>query len=145
MATDRASEAATLSALLESLPGPALLVDLKRGVRAVNAAFRARIPKPGASDNAHCFELLHGRRRRCASKRQRCPLERCADTGAPVVAFHRHVAAGRRYPEQTLLRPLVDDDGNVVACLATLEAVPASATISSGHRKQIRLASTGGA
>ena len=121
MVADRASETATLSALLASFPGPALLVDLKRRVRAVNAAFRARIRRPGAMVDAHCFELLHGRRRRCVSKRHRCPLELCAGTGAPVVAVHRHVAEGRRYPEQTLLRPLFDDDGTVMACLATLE------------------------
>lgn len=128
MAADRASETATLSALLESFSGPALLVDLKRRVRAVNAAFRARIPRRGAVIDAHCFELLHGRRRRCASKSHRCPLELCAGTGAPVVAFHAHVAEGRRYAEQTLLRPLLDDDGTVVACLATLEPLgPSSA------------------
>jgi len=62
MVADRASETATLSALLESLPGPALLVDLKGRVRAVNAAFRARIPRPGGTVDAHCYELLHGRR-----------------------------------------------------------------------------------
>ena len=38
-----------------------------------------------------------------------------------MVAFHTHVAEGYGYPAQTLLRPLVDDDGTVVACLATLE------------------------
>jgi len=126
MVADRASETATLSALLASFPGPALLVDLKRRVRAVNAAFRARIRRPGAMVDAHCFELLHGRRRRCVSKRHRCPLELCAGTGAPVVAVHRHVAEGRRYPEQTLLRPLFDEDGTVVACLATLEPLEPS-------------------
>jgi transcriptional regulator of acetoin/glycerol metabolism len=128
VATNRASELATLSALLESFPGPALLVDLKRRVRAVNGAFRARIPRRGATSEAHCFELLHGRRRRCASKGHRCPLELCADTGGPVVAFHGHVAGGRTYPEQTLLRPLVDDHGKVVACLATLRPIRSSIT-----------------
>jgi two-component system response regulator HydG len=121
MAADRASESATLSALLESFPGPALLVDLKRRVRAVNAAFRARIPGPGTMADAHCFALLRGRRRRCVSKSHRCPLELCAGTGAPVVAVHAHVGEEPGYPEQALLRPLFDDDGTVVACLATLQ------------------------
>ncbi len=126
MATDRASEAATLSALLESLPGPALLVDLGRRVRAVNAAFRARVPRPGGTVDAHCYELLHGRRRRCASsKGHRCPLDLCVGTGAPVVAVHSHVAGRRTRRERALLRPLVDGDGKVVACLATLEPLEA--------------------
>jgi DNA-binding NtrC family response regulator len=126
MVADRASEAATLSALLESLPGPALLVDLKRRVRAVNAAFRARIPSPGDTGDAHCFELLHGRRRRCLSTRHPCPLDLCVGTRASVVAFHSHIRGRRKGIEQALLRPLVDDAGNVVACLATLEPVGAS-------------------
>jgi transcriptional regulator of acetoin/glycerol metabolism len=128
MFASRASEAATLSALLESLPGPALLVDLKRRVRAVNAAFRARIPGLSATRDAHCFELLHGRRRRCSAKAHPCPLDLCVGSGAPVVAFHSHVTGRRTGLEQALLRPLVGDDGKVVACLATLEPIEAGVT-----------------
>lgn len=128
MAANRASEAATLSALLESLPGPALLVDLKRRVRAVNAAFRARIPERRAKRDAHCFELLHGRHRRCSSKAHACPLDLCVGSGAPVVAYHSHVTGRRTGLEQALLRPLVDDHGKVVACLATLEPIRAGLT-----------------
>ena len=123
MQPERSTETARLSALLESLPCPALIVDRRRRVRAVNATLRARVPGPMVTEGLRCYELLHGRHRRCPSKKQACPLDQCLETGDPVPAVHSHVVGRRTRRERILLRPLVEDDGQVVACLATLEPV----------------------
>lgn len=114
-------EAARLSALLESAPGPALIVDRRHRVRAVNAALRARVPRRAGTVGRYCYELLHGRRRPCAPRSGDCPLRACLATAAPVPAVHYHVAGRRRLRERILLQPIVADDGRVAACLATLE------------------------
>ena len=86
MRTNRMKEeAATFSALLDSLPCPALIVDREHRVRAVNTALRERGPERRVGPRTHCYELLHGRRRRCPSPGRDCPLERCLETGAPVL------------------------------------------------------------
>jgi transcriptional regulator of acetoin/glycerol metabolism len=112
-----------LSALLESLACPAVIVDRRHRVRAVNAAFGARVPGQGAAVGLHCYELLHGRRRRCRVSLSDCPLERCLGTGVPVPAVHDHATARGTRRERVVLRPLLENDGNVVACLGTLEPV----------------------
>jgi len=133
---DRTNETARLSALLESLPCPALIVDRSRRVRAVNRALRARVPGRMLTQGLHCYELLHGRRRRCPPKSQVCPLELCVGTGAPVPAVHSHVTGERVRRERILLRPLVEGDGHVVACLATLEPAGPSAGPEARARSQ---------
>lgn len=129
MRTERMKEEeATFSALLDSLPCPALIVDREHRVRAVNAALRDRVPDRRVGPRTHCYELLHGRRGRCPSPRRDCPLERCLGSGVPIPALHRHVVDGRRRRERILLRPLVGADGSIVACLGTIDAAgPAAA------------------
>lgn len=119
-------EAATLSALLDSLACPALIVDRERRVRAVNAALRDRVPGRRIPPGSRCYELLHGFRQRCGSPRRDCPLERCLATGAPVSALHVIGRGTRR--QRILLRPLLASGGRVVACLGTLDPVAPSAS-----------------
>jgi two-component system response regulator HydG len=131
----RTNEAARLSALLESLSRPALIVDRRHRIRAVNEAFRARVAGPAPAEGGHCYELLHGRRRRCPPKAPGCPLDLCVETATPVPAVHSHFAGRRRRRERVLLRPLVESDGHVIACLATFEPVRPVAEAREGVRR----------
>jgi len=107
----------TLNALLESFPCPALIVDPGRRVRAANEAFRAGLGPDREVIGSGCFEVLHGRRRPCGGRHQICPLDACVRTGTAVPAIHSHPPG---LGDRILLRPIRDDDGAVVACLATL-------------------------
>ena len=107
----------TLNALLESFACPALIVDPDRRVRAANDALRAGVETEREVVGSWCFEVLHGRRRPCGGRNQICPLEACVRTGTVVPAIHSHPPG---VGDRILLRPIRDDDGAIVACLATL-------------------------
>jgi len=107
----------TLDALLESFTCPALIVSTDRTVRAANDAFRAGLESEEEVVGRGCYEVLHGRRKPCGGRHQVCPLDACVRTGAVVPAIHSHPpGVGGRI----LVRPIRDDDGTIVACLATL-------------------------
>ena len=107
----------TLNALLESFTCPALIVDPDRRVRAANEALRAGVESEHEVVGRRCFEVLHGRQRPCGGRHQVCPLDACVRTGAVVPAIHSHPPG---VGDRILLRPIRDDDGAIVACLATL-------------------------
>lgn len=107
----------TLNALLESFTCPALIVDPDHRVRAANEALRAGVESEHDVVGRACFEVLHGRRKPCGERHQVCPLDACVRTGAVVPAIHSHPPG---VGDRILLRPIRDDDGAIVACLATL-------------------------
>jgi two-component system, NtrC family, response regulator HydG len=107
----------TLNALLESFSCPALILDTGRRVRAANEAFREAVGPEREVIGSACFEVFHGRRKPCGGRHQICPLDACVRTGTVVPAIHSHPAG---VGDRILLRPIHDDDGAIVACLATL-------------------------
>jgi len=113
----------TLCALLDSFACPALVLDVERRVQAVNVAFRARVGWSPDAVGSRCYEVLHGRTRRCARREEFCPLEACVETGTAIPAIHSHVIGAGTREEQVLLRPILADDGAVVACVATLHGL----------------------
>lgn len=113
-------DSSTLCALLDSFACPALILDAERRVQAVNSAFRARIGVSPDAVGARCHDLLHGRNRRCLRREEFCPLDACLRTGTVIPAIHSHVIGAAIREEQVLLRPILAEDGTVVACLATL-------------------------
>jgi hypothetical protein len=114
-----------LSTVLECLPHPALIVDAERRVRAANALLRARFPAGRRLIGAHCFEILHGRTRRCRMGEGLCPLDTCLRAGEPAHAVHSHAAPEGFRREGALVQPIRDDAGRVVACLTTLRRASA--------------------
>jgi PAS domain-containing protein len=122
MKTRVLSGPARLSAVLEGLPQAALIVDRRHRVRAANARFRARFPHGRALIGAHCFELLHGRTRPCAESDGPCPLDACLRRAAAPHALHVHAAQDGWRREVTLVEPIHDAAGTVIACLATLRS-----------------------
>jgi hypothetical protein len=117
---DPPADHATLSAVLAAFPWPALIVGADRRIRAVNSAFQSRLQPGRNAVGAHCYEVLHARRRPCPPRDVPCPLKACVRTRRATPALHSHRLDGEVREEQILLRPLADDDGAVVACLATL-------------------------
>lgn len=117
---DPPADPVTLAAVLAAFPGPALIVGVDRQIRAANSAFQSRLAPGRDAVGSHCYEVLHARRRPCPSRDGPCPLKACARTRRATPALHAHSVDGELREEQILLRPLVDDDGAVVACLATL-------------------------
>ncbi len=127
MSVRQPPDSTILCALLEPFACPALIVDVNRRIRAVNAEFRTRFPFRPEAVGAHCHEILHDSPRRCPKWAFLCPLDACARTGAVVPAIHPHAGPDGPQEEQVLLRPILTDDGAVVACLATLRRTgPAS-------------------
>ena len=111
----------TLNALLESFTSPALIIDPDYQVRAANEALREGVGPEREVIGGRCFEVLHGRQKPCGGRNQVCPLDACVRTGTVVPAIHSHPPG---VGDRILLRPIRDDDGVVVACLATLRGAP---------------------
>lgn len=113
-------EASRLCAILECLPYPALIVDVRCRVRAANGLVRARLGAPGVVVGGRCFELLHGRQRRCDARSGPCPLRRAQAERCGHTVVHLHVGPRGRQREQVVVEPIGDGSGQTVACLTTL-------------------------
>lgn len=116
----------TLSAILECFPYPALIVDLRRRIRAANRLFRDSLPEQVADViGRRCYDVLHGRQRRCDRRNTPCPLDACRREAPLTPAIHMHAGrdAGRR--DRVVVQPIRDAAGAVVGCLTTLRRADA--------------------
>ncbi len=117
-----------------------MILDPDHRVRAANEALRVGVGPEREVIGHWCYEVLHGRRRPCGGRNQICPLDACVRTGTAVPAIHSHPPG---VGDRILLRPIRDDDGAIVACLATLRGGQRPrhrVTAGSAGREQVAIA-----
>jgi PAS domain S-box-containing protein len=97
---------------LESLTHPFYVIDADDySIQGANSAARAL----GASEEATCHALSHGRETPCDSSEHQCPLVEVKKTRKPFTVEHIHCdATGKPRYVEVHGYPIFDDDGNVV-------------------------------
>lgn len=125
METGKPARAEALSAVLECFPYPALIVDVRRRIRAANRLFIDSQPEAHAVVGRHCYEVLHRRRRRCDGRSAACPVDACR-RGAPLTPpVHVHQSRVGQRCDRVVVQPIRNGAGRFVGCLTTLRRVGA--------------------
>jgi DNA-binding NtrC family response regulator len=119
------------AALLEALPDAAMLLGRDRVIVATNEQFRSIFSDGHEVKGRSCFEVSHCRDAPCESRSELCPLKRCFETGEPARTLHVHRTSEGDVHTAILMRPLVDEAGELDNFLEVLKPLKiASATAS---------------
>ena len=107
--------------VLEAETRPAILLSPAYQILASNDAYREAFG--GQVEGRRCFEVSHGYDAPCDLRGEHCPLAQARATRAPARVLHVHRTP--RGPEHVdvFLKPVLDDDGTVLAFLEVLRSV----------------------
>jgi transcriptional regulator with PAS, ATPase and Fis domain len=114
----------TLISFLEHEPQPMIVLDPQYNILAANTSYRRQF---GAVDRPYlgrkCYQVSHHYEVPCDQAGEHCPLKSALETKAPDRVLHIHHTP--RGPEHVdvELRPILDDEQNVVAYVERLTTV----------------------
>lgn len=95
-----------LRAVLDSLPGPAVVVGRDHRILAANRFWVERFAPDQEFRGRFCHEVLHRRRSPCRRPTARCPVESCRDTGHLCRTVHVHTTPAGEEPELITAYPI---------------------------------------
>jgi transcriptional regulator with PAS, ATPase and Fis domain len=119
-----APQVQTLISFLEHEPQPMIVLDPQYNILAANTAYRRQF---GAVDRPYlgrkCYQVSHHYEVPCDQAGEHCPLKNALESKAPDRVLHIHHTP--RGPEHVdvELRPILDDEQNVVAYVERLTTV----------------------
>jgi two-component system, NtrC family, response regulator HydG len=106
---------ALAKAVLDCLPDPAILLGDDYRILAANEAYRHAFGTGEEIVGRTCHETSHHSSLPCHLTGESCPLLHCRESGEPGRAMHIHHAPHGEEHEDVLVRPVVDQDGQVRA------------------------------
>jgi two-component system response regulator HydG len=119
------------TALLEAIPEAAMLLGNDRTIVASNQHFRSVFADNLEVEGRSCYQVSHCRDQPCESRSELCPLQRCLETGEPARTVHIHRTPGGDVHTSVLMRPLLNEKGEIDNFLEILKPLKiASATAS---------------
>ena len=125
-----------LSSVLEGLSDPAVLVDPGRRILASNRAFRARFSAGEDPRGCFCYEMTHGRCRRCTEDEVgRCPL----DSRGVERTLHVHSHCMGESYEEVFAHPVEDGRGQLSAFLLVTHPLSCSLQLVGHSRAFVRM------
>ncbi len=121
--TDR-SQVQALISFLEHDDEPMIVVDTDYRILAANGAYRRQFASTDRPfQGEHCFRVSHGYEVPCDQAGEHCPMRKARETRGPDRVLHVHHTP--RGPEHVdvELRPIVDEQGLVVAYVERLRTL----------------------
>ncbi len=111
----------SLTALLDALPHPAVLIGLDYRVLAANAGYRGRYGELDTGKGLHCYEVSHHYSRPCDQAGETCPLKNSLASGQPQRVLHLHYTPrGEEHVDVETL-PIRDERGEIAFFLEVLK------------------------
>jgi transcriptional regulator with PAS, ATPase and Fis domain len=102
-----------VTAILDSLGDPAILLDGQHHILAANRAYRAAFQGGPEIVGRHCYEISHCYSVPCSLAGESCPLQRCAETGAPARDLHVHPTLHGEEHHDVEIRPVLGTGENL--------------------------------
>jgi len=115
--------AAELSALLDTLSEPHVLLDTEYRIRAANLAYRRVYGEPVGLIGMTCYQVSHRFDEPCDRSGEECPMQVARRTGRPARILHVHHTPRGEEHVDVELTPIRDRDGEIryfVECLRRL-------------------------
>jgi transcriptional regulator with PAS, ATPase and Fis domain len=112
-----------LASYLESENAPMIILDAEYRILGTNRAYAAQFGSDSPVIGQKCFRISHGYHRPCDLMGEHCPMKQAITTRAPDRVLHVHHTP--RGPEHVdvELRPVLDENGQVVAFVERLTPV----------------------
>jgi two-component system, NtrC family, response regulator HydG len=113
MTVNHADSLPEIASLLDSIPAPAILMDLDYRICAANDAYRRLFAGDNAVLGRHCYEVSHGYHVPCDQSGETCPLRHCLESGQRQRILHIHNTPEGREHVNVELNPVRDAEGNI--------------------------------
>ena len=117
--------------LLESQPGPAILLSPAYTIVATNQAYRDHYDNDVELGTSRCFEVSHGYATPCDDNGESCPLKQATNSRKRARAFHVHQSPNGPEHVDVQLTPLLDEAGNISYFLESVQVIEAASA--KGH------------
>jgi len=113
MTSNSYSSIPAISSLLDSIPGPAILMDKHYVIRAANQAYRETFAGHRSLLGKHCYEVSHGYQVPCDRAGEDCPLQSCLKSGQRQRILHIHNTVNGKEHVDVELNPIRNSDGDI--------------------------------
>ena len=125
---------AKLTAILDCLPLPTILVRRDLTIEAANQRFRSIYAGNREILGRPCYEVSHGSSRPCALAAEDCPLRASAGSGQTRRALHVHLTPRGLEHVEVTVRPVHDQAGEVTSFVESLRSSRIASAQPSGDR-----------
>lgn len=110
-----------LDSLLDSIPGPAVLIDLDYRIVATNTAYTEHYQAQGVkTEGKHCYEISHHYTRPCDQAGETCPLKLSLSSGEPQRVLHLHHTPRGEEHVDVETHPVRNNKGEIIYFLETM-------------------------
>ena len=117
-----------VTALLNGIEGPAVLLSTDYRIVAANQAYRLVYGEGKALHARHCYEVSHHYRVPCDQAGEVCPLKKCLESGEPQRVLHLHHTPGGEEHVDVSLLPIRDAAGEIVYLLEKMQQTRAASS-----------------
>jgi len=129
-------EAPDARALVDSFPGPVVLLDLEYRIQIANGPYRDLYGDSRPLQRRHCFEVSHGFEVPCDQAGESCPLHASRESGEPQRSLHVHHTPHGEELVDVEIRPLQDTEGRITSFLE-IHRLARAAGLQSGRSKLV--------
>ncbi len=112
--------AAELSALLDTLPEPHILMDTEYRIRAANQAYRRLYGEPPGLIGMTCYQVSHRFDQPCDRSGEECPMQAARRTGRSARILHVHHTPRGEEHVDVELTPIRGGDGEIAYFVESL-------------------------
>lgn len=117
-----------LSALLDAINAPAVLINRDYQICAANAVYFQQFGNGAAIIDRHCYEVSHGYNVPCDQAGEHCPLRRCLENGQRQRILHIHNTPRGREHVDIELTPIRDADGEIQFFVEVMQSADSDST-----------------
>jgi len=123
-----------MSALLECLPDPAILLSSDQVIVGANSAYRDEFANGEALIGRRCHEASHGYSQPCETNGESCPVKSCAKSREPQRVVHVHTTPRGTEHHSVTAFPIMDEQGHARAFVEVIRPMRVASAEANDHR-----------
>ena len=118
---DSAHNWSEITSLIESISGPAVLINRNYKILAVNNAYELTYETTNEkAQQKYCYEISHRYTRPCDEAGETCPLKQSTESKQPHRVLHLHHTPRGEEHVDVEMRPILDKKGEILYFLETM-------------------------
>jgi len=123
-----------MSALLECLPDPAILLSPDQVIVGANSAYRDEFSNGDQLIGRRCYEASHGYSQPCEMKGESCPVKGCVKSREPQRVVHVHTTPRGTEHHSVTAFPILDEEGRARAYVEVIRPMRVASAEASESR-----------
>ncbi|WXG57319.1 MAG: sigma-54-dependent Fis family transcriptional regulator [Candidatus Sedimenticola sp. (ex Thyasira tokunagai)] len=122
-----------ISAMLDGIKEPAILLSPNYRILAANTSYRNIHGHGESVIHRHCYEVSHGNETPCGQNNESCPMEMARVTGEPQRVFHIHHSPRGDEHVEVEGRPIFNEQGELHYFVEIIRQSRAASTQAESH------------